>query len=295
CWMKQEWDTVPEMESRLSYDRLVAEIIRLNPAKKRFSSSGVTAMQVFQRIAAVLILPVLLLAGYFLIRDQSEMARYSEIIVPKGQKSELMLPDSTHIWLNSGSRLRYPVRFLGKRREVYLSGEAYFEVEKDQNRPFVVHAASLAVHVLGTKFNVRAYPDDQDMETALLEGKVKLMLDHSQEQDAGIELSPGDLLLYSGKTGIVKKEGFVPDEVVGWKNNRLIFRDDTFDKLVAKIERWYNVRISYDRRLFQNKRLTVELAEGESLERLFEIIGKAISVEYEIDKQEIKIRPKMKH
>ncbi|HKJ43629.1 MAG TPA: FecR domain-containing protein, partial [Sunxiuqinia sp.] len=217
---------------------------------------------------------------------------YAEAIVPKGQKSEVVLPDSTHIWLNSGTRLRYPIQYGSGTRDVFLTGEAYFEVTPDKHKPFIVHAAQVNVKVLGTKFNVRAYSDDKDIETALLSGKVNLFVNHDSDNSKKLVMKPGDLIDYTKSNHIIQKTGFDADEVIGWKNNRLVFRDDTFNNLVKKIERWYNVQIIYDKSRFQKQRLTVELREGESIERLFQIIEKAINVDYRIEKQKIYVSPK---
>lgn len=294
-WMQEEWNAAPDVESAVTYDQLIGEINKQYRLKRSTGFWDSKAVRLFQRAAAILIFPIALAFLYNILSQKPDTPVYSEVIVPKGQKSEIILPDSTHIWLNSDSRLRYPVRFSDTQREVFLKGEAYFEVEKDRHKPFIVHASAIAVKVLGTKFNVKAYPDDPEIETALLEGKVSLSVMAKPGKTEQVELNPGELVNYSGSGKSLVKTGFKTDEVVGWKSNRLIFRDDTFDKLVKKIERWYNVDINYDKSLFNDKRLTVELLEGESLERLFQVIGKAIDVNYKIDKQNITISPKMRN
>ena len=293
-WMHEQWKIAPELESDLTFEQLVSQIELKYQQLEHTAFWNRKAIKYFQRVAAILILPLLIVAGFYLFSTKDFQVQYSEAIVPKGQKSEIVLPDSTHIWLNSGTRLRYPTEFGKGNRDVFLTGEAYFEVTPNKHKPFIVHAAEVDVKVLGTKFNVRAYSDDKDIETALLSGKVNLIVQPNTEKSSELQMLQGEMIGYTKSNNSISKTGFVIDEVIGWKSNRLVFRDDTFNNLVKKIERWYNVQIIYDKSKFQNQRLTVELLEGESVERLFQIIEKAINVNYRIDKQKIYINAKMK-
>lgn len=294
-WMHSIWIEAPEKESELTFKQLINTINEQYSLEKAQIFRFNKTVKLFQQAAAILIIPVILFFVYYAwIRRPDPVTIYTEAIVPMGQKSEIVLPDSTHIWLNSASRLRYPKEFGSVTREVYLDGEAYFEVKNNGHTPFLVHTSALAVKVMGTKFNVKAYPDDEEVETALLEGEVQLQVltDLGKDHVKILVVKPGEMINYSRANSSVLKTGFKADETIGWRNNRLIFRDDTFDKLVKKIERWYDVKIIYDKALFRDKRLTVELLQGESLDRLFQIIEKTIHVNYKIDKQYIYINPK---
>ncbi len=295
-WMHSIWFNAPEKESELTFNQLINAINEQYYTKKSHIFGSHEAVQLFQKLAAILIIPVILFFVYYtwIRKPVPKNIDYTEAIVPMGQKSEIVLPDSTHIWLNSASHLRYPVKFGSATREVFLDGEAYFEVKHKGHIPFVVHTSDLVVKVLGTKFNVKTYPDDEEVETALLEGEVHLQVstDLGEDHVKILVMKPGEMINYSRANSSVLKTGFKADEIISWRNNRLIFRDDTFDKLVKKVERWYNVKIIYDQSLFKDKKLTVELLEGESLERLFQIIEKTIHVNYKIDKQNIYINPK---
>jgi ferric-dicitrate binding protein FerR (iron transport regulator) len=292
-WIQTYWDTAANVESNLTFEQLVRQIDKQYLHHSKTSFQNLNVVRQFQKIAAILILPVIILSGYYIFRN-NEQVQYAEAIVPKGQKSEIVLPDNTHIWLNSATSLRYPARFGKNNREVFLDGEAYFEVVENNQKPFTVHTSELSIKVLGTKFNVKSYRDDKNVETALLTGNINLSVHSGQDRTNEIDINPGEMIGYSRTEKSVLKSGFEADEVIGWKNNRLIFRDDTFDNLAKKIERWYDVEIIYDQSLFQGQRLTVELLEGESLERLMQIIEKTIQIDYKIDKQKIFINPKMK-
>lgn len=294
-WMKPQWEHAPEIESETSFKELITQIDKHYQLRKTTTIWDLKFVQQFQKIAAILILPIILLSAYYFLVVQNSNTQYSEAIVPHGQKSEIVLPDGTHIWLNSGTNMRYPLTFGAENREIFLDGEAYFEVTKNKHKPFIVNTSNLSVTVLGTKFNVKAYADESEIETALLSGHINLIVNTNAEHGKIIEMNPGELISYSKENNSVGKSGFRKDEVVGWKNNRLVFHDDTFNNLVRKIERWYNVVIIYDKTLFEDQRLTVDLLEGESIERLFQIIESAINVDCRINKQKIYINPKMKN
>ena len=290
-FMTEVWEKSQPEKSKLTFDQLLEAINRQYRQRRSVVFWRTGGLVLFQRIAAILIIPVILFFMYYVIAQKSEATVYAKTITPNGQKSEVVLPDSTHIWLNSGSILSYPVPFTGKQREIFLQGEAYFEVKKDRHKPFLVHASSLTVMVTGTRFNVMAYPDDPDIRTALLDGHVNLLLKSGNGEVRRIEMQPGELAECSKTQNSVSMTRFKKDEVIGWKNNQLVFRDDTFDKLVKKMERWYNVQVVYDKMHFNDRRLTVELLEGESLERLCQIIEKTMHVSCIIKKQKVYIQP----
>ncbi|MCW0481865.1 FecR family protein [Gaoshiqia sediminis] len=294
-WMQELWMQAPELESEVHFEEIIAQVN--SQYQSRREEKGFWELPVvkhFQRAAAILILPVILVSAYYFLHVTDTTDQYTEAIVPNGQKSEIVLPDGTHIWLNSGTRLRYPSKYGSGNRDVFLEGEAYFEVTPNKHAPFVVNTSNVAVNVLGTKFNVKAYPDETDVETALLSGKINLLLKPGSGKNQLIEMKPGEKVNYNLQQKITATNGFETDEIVGWKNNRLVFRDDTFDKLVKKIERWYDVEVLYDEMLLDSQRLTVELNEGESIDRLMEIIDKVMHVESQIVNRKVMIKPKMK-
>ena len=293
-WMQTQWDIAPNLESEVSFEQLITQIDKQYQLRSTENLWGSGIIKWFQKIAAVLILPIIIFTGYALFFNHTDQEQYSETMVSKGQKSEILLPDGTHIWLNSATRLRYPVQFGKHNREVFLEGEAYFEVSPNKQKPFIVHTPDVAIKVLGTSFNVKAYPDEPEIETALIKGSVNLVFPGAPGKTKEVEMLPGEMVNFSKTSMSVIKSGFQTDETIGWKNNRLIFRDDTFSNLVKKIERWYNVKVLYDESLFKDQRLTVELLEGESLDRLMQIIGSAAHLNYRIDKQKIYINTKKK-
>ncbi len=173
----------------------------------------------------------------------------NQVIVPYGKSSEITLADGTHIWLNSGSQLSYPPKFDDKSREVYLSGEAFFEVAPDKTKPFYVNTSEFKIRVLGTKFNVSAYKEDQTIQTVLLEGKVSAGRNSFLAKNT--ELEPGERLVYNKNNEETKKDKVDVNLYASWINGYLIFENEPTPLVLKKLERYYNQRIIFGERLGQ--------------------------------------------
>lgn len=161
-----------------------------------------------------------------------------ELSTPKGGTYQVMLPDGTQVWLNAASTLKYPPHFSGAERVVELIGEAYFSVAKDTKRSFKVVSARQEIQVLGTEFNVSAYPDDPESKTTLVEGKVRLSLDNNS-----IELVPGE-------QGIVNSENLTKTNVdtepyTAWKAGYFYFKKTPLEEILRQAARWYDVEVVY--------------------------------------------------
>ena len=167
---------------------------------------------------------------------QSEQV-LSVIHAPMGSRISFTLPDSTKGWLNSGSSIEYRLPF-NNARLVNLTGEAWFDVAHNINQPFVVQAGSTKVKVLGTKFNINAYPDENYVEVVLEEGKVEFIY---RESESGIIMSPNERLVFNQQNINVSKTDVW--KYNGWKEGKLIFRGDSMDEVARRIERWYNVEV----------------------------------------------------
>ncbi|WPV01281.1 FecR family protein [Mucilaginibacter sp. cycad4] len=185
-------------------------------------------------------------------------------------KSTIVLTDGTRITLNSQSSLRYPTKFTGKTREVYLSGEAFFDVHKDHEHPFIIHTEKMNIKVLGTAFNVKSYPNDPSSETTLIRGAIEVTLD-DRPSDRIILKPTEKLIVKKGSFTTIRKNPAklspAMDSSAGtqyvltsftrlhqddsavletsWTENKLIFRDENFADLAARMERWYGVEIKF--------------------------------------------------
>lgn len=160
----------------------------------------------------------------------------------KGQKLNLFLGDGTEITLNAESSIRFPKIFEGETREVFLEGEAFFDVYPDKERPFIITSDKLQTTVLGTSFNVRSYKDENNISVAVLSGKVKVKaIDEKQKVIADNLLVPNEMLRFSKKDhGLVKKSVDI-DKVLAWKNKTILFEKASFKEIIKELSRWYGV------------------------------------------------------
>lgn len=166
---------------------------------------------------------------------------YHQLDIPRKGEHQVILSDSTRVWLNSESRLRYPVVFRGKERRVWLEGEAYFEVRKNQSSPFIVTMQNTSVKVLGTSFNIRAYFDEGVFMTTLVEGKVQLT--HGGEE---LLLSPSEQGVVDLKTNLLSKQVVDVGLYTSWKEGRFVFENQTLEEIMNTLQRWYDVKVFFE-------------------------------------------------
>lgn len=164
---------------------------------------------------------------------------YNILEIPVGGEYSLVLSDGSKVWLNAASRLKFPVKFTGNSREVEVSGEAYFEIAKDQSKPFRVRFNNSTVEVLGTHFNVSAYDNDQVQAVTLLEGSVKVL-----NQMSAVKIKPGEQARLSSTSTISVKQ-VDAEEAVAWKNGYFSFADEDIESIMKKLARWYGFTAEY--------------------------------------------------
>lgn len=173
---------------------------------------------------------------------------YNTIETPKGGRYQVRLPDGSNVWLNAASKLTFPSSFIThKSRMVELSGEAYFEIAKDKEHPFIVKTYNQVVEVFGTQFNINSYVDEPDVKTTLLEGSIKV------SENKGIDkiLKPGQQSTITSSG--LKVENVDIDLAVAWKNNQFVFESDDIQYIMRMIARWYNVEVEYVGAIPKNK------------------------------------------
>ncbi|HPT32338.1 MAG TPA: DUF4974 domain-containing protein, partial [Prolixibacteraceae bacterium] len=204
---------------------------------------------------------------------------YNEIIVPKGQISEYVFADGTHVWLNSDSRLRFPVNAGLTNREVNLEGEAYFDVARNEKKPFIVHTGGIDIHVLGTSFNVQSYPDMDQTETTLVEGSLEI---HNQNREVLATLNPGEQLTYtrSSQSAALNKVDTNPYQA--WRDGKLIFRDKSLGEIAGNLERWYNVTLVFTDEKIKNYRFTGTILKYKPFDQILQAIRLTTPIRYQI-------------
>jgi ferric-dicitrate binding protein FerR (iron transport regulator) len=201
-------------------------------------------LTVITRVAAILLLPVLSLLVYTLSSDKyryDENMSDLEVQAPAGFRMNITLGDGTQVWLNHNSKLRYPYKFTGKDRRVYLTGEAYFKVAHNSRIPFIVATDKMNVKATGTAFNVSAYPGDDFIETTLVEGKV-ILYDNIRNKEIKA-LSPSECLLFNPRKNSYKLESGDIQEYISWKDGILVFKNDSISEIARKLQQWYNVDV----------------------------------------------------
>ncbi|WP_114936674.1 FecR family protein [Mucilaginibacter endophyticus] len=175
-------------------------------------------------------------------QDDNKVIAYNSLLVPSGAHYQVVvLPDGTKVWINAASSLRYPTAFNGGERRVELKGEAYFEVAHNAAKPFRVASNNQTVEVLGTHFNISAYDDDPAVKTTLLEGKVKVT---GTANKATRFLLPGQQAVLGKNAFIVSKAETT--EAVAWKNDQFDFQDDNIQHIMRVIARWYDMKVTYE-------------------------------------------------
>jgi len=230
-----------EDEKRANYQQLTEKlnINRINSPK--------TSFRIHLRNAAALIALIITSATtlYYIYSDISvskQPAQSFEMEVPLGSQIKTVLPDGSIVHLNSGSTLKYDIAYAKKKtRDVYLIGEGYFEIEKDKDRPFIVHTDDINIKVLGTIFNIRAYKEDSDVEVNLLKGKINVF--STSETIGNIILSANESVIYDKRTKKMMSSKSDASQSAQWVNGKLSFVNASLVDIMKDVERKYNVQI----------------------------------------------------
>jgi transmembrane sensor len=322
AWFYEKWDQSPARKSASETAKAfhdLRSVLNVDPdLVKSFEHvninirTGINKIAFhFLRYAAVFLAAVIIsyTAFYLYSRQKSSLEAHKyEISVPIGSKSEISLTDGTKIWLNSGSKLTYDDYSGAQTREVFLEGEAFFDVVENKNKPFIVRTTDIYIKVLGTKFNVRSYPDDNIIEATLVSGIIEIEeINPGKEQKMNITLRPNQKVTFTKKAhmaeagkspdkklpakpvekiSIIKKVD--PEIITSWKDDKLIFNNEPFKSLLPKLERWYNVEIQLSDTSIYGYRYT-GMFEKETVEQALNALKLATPFEYTIYKNKINI------
>ena len=220
-----------------------------------------------------------------------DQAVFNTLIVPYGKRSRITLPDNTVVWLNSGSKLTYPVTFSREKREVYLDGEALFKVSRDESRPFFALTNKLDVKVLGTVFNLSAYSDDNTVKTTLESGSVELWFNpnlvglKTKEQ-----MMPGQLAIYDPLEKTIAQTKVNTKNFTSWKDGYVVFEKSTLGSIAKRLSRYYNVKIEFENQELANKTFSGNLDLRDSAIKVLELISEMIPIDLVWDGSVITIK-----
>ena len=288
--MKPEWDKSMETETGSDAERSPVFQQIIQHILRDEASNALRRVKIYSiglRVAAVLVLGLLFSSVWFYMesRSASESVPLQTVSIPYGAKTQLLMPDGSTVWLNSGSTLSYSGDF-SKKRQVLLKGEAFFEVKKS-DIPFDVNTSYGKIRVLGTAFNVLAYPET-GFVTTLVRGSVKISSERNNQSQ----------ILVSGEQAGLVNDNLVKSKVetelfTSWKDGKMIFRREPFPNLMKRLERWFNVKIVYLPEDFKDLWYTGAI-ENETITEVMEMVGTAAPVQFTFDSKTrvIKVIPR---
>jgi len=297
--MKDEALNLTEEEKEV-YRKEAALLRAEYERKQRMRQARAARYSLFRKIgyAAAILLPFTVLSYftycYFTLEPAPvEAPLWSELIVPNGSKMQMCLQDGTKVWLNADSRLRYDSEFGRANRTVLLSGEAYFEVAKNEQSPFIVDVGELKIKVWGTHFNVNAYGENKGVSVALIEGSVEMIAGKSKTMP-----QPGNTARYDAATGKVaiaeppagkpvetaalkkdaatlKKSAVVlkTEDAIAWKDNRLLFKGESFEQIISSLERTFNVKVNIQNEQIKKRRFYGDFINNETIEQIITVMA----------------------
>ena len=291
-WLIKEKDTQAKEKASLDYwneleikadsnTYTALERVNLRIGYNKEHLKNIVSYRKFTRVAAVII-PLFFLAGFFLY-SLSAGNELIEVTAAYGEQKRLLLPDNSEIWLNAGSTITYPQTFAEDKRLVTLDGEAYFIVSKDATKPFIVETSQLSVKVLGTKFNVRAYADDERISTTLTSGKVEVNV---CSQFPRI-LQPNERLTYDKSTSHIAISTVESVDTDSWIKGRLVFTNATAEEIFRALERRYNTTIENTLSIPATRRYTVKFLKDENLNEMLNILADIIGFTYQQNENKI--------
>lgn len=248
------------------------------------------------KVAAIL---ALILGSNFMVYQYTHQGKpveltWQEIVVPRGNRMKIVLPDNSSVWLNNETHLRYASDFSSGNRTVELSGEAFFDVHHDKSHPFIVKVGDQRIKVLGTKFSVNAYPEDQLIETSLISGSVEFDTNKEVNGKSKFIIEPGNSLFYDKTNNSISSEKIQSSYYQYWENGVYAFREESFESLAVKIKRIFNVEIVFKDEYLKKKTYTGTISINDNVFLFMEAMRRTSvePIEYEFNKNTITVKLK---
>ena len=283
--MERIWSLKDEL--RFSDKREIGEaytqFILLSSKKNKNGDRHLYIYPILKYAAAVLIIGLLGLNLYKMARPEAMVENMVE--VPKGQRASITLSDGSKVWLNSQSKLTYPALFSDKERYVRLEGEAFFEVAHKEYLPFVVHSPLLAIKVLGTKFNVKAYSDEKSVVT-LAEGKVEV---ETNDRKNKLTLKPNEQISYSESSGITLEKSIDTNTVKSWMRGEGAYVQQRLDGIIRDLERKFDVKIILTDHSLGAEVFTCRFKDTATIEQVLHLLKETRRLDYSFEGEQIRI------
>lgn len=295
--MKELWDSSTVADLDLPFDYEKAYSLFVNRIDERSSVAPVFMSKrinvSFWRkiiIVAAVIIPIIILGYYtslnFFVSTKTVEPFISEIVSPNGSKTQLCLADGTIVWLNSGSRLLYNDKFGKENRILELIGEAYLDVKHNEQIPLIVKAKGVDIKVLGTKFNVNAYSDNNEVRVSLLKGSVSMTANNSSEPTI---LKPMETGVYQSNSHHITVKSEFDSNALAWMNNQLVFVGETFEEIALILERRFDVKINIHNEILKKRHFGGDFNEGDSIDKILKIMAVNGKFEYSVKNKIINI------
>ena len=259
--------------------------------KRMHAGRRISLRRVAFRVAAAAAVVVLLLAGSLTTVSLSRrLAQPVTVITHLGERSQVVLPDGTKVWLNSASSVEYVAPFFSRERRVKMDGEAYFEVRHDSQAPFIVSSNGLDIKVLGTRFNIRNDDNDHRVTTVLLEGAVLAYA--SGNESGGVRLRPSQQLVFDTETGSMRLQNDpAADKSINWIDGRFCFEHNTFSEIVAELKRYYNVDIRFMDESLRSERFSGDFRVEDGIYHIMSVLQLTYKFTYKVVGNDIEIYP----
>lgn len=292
-YLQKIWDTRTKEnlvdQTQKSWNDVLAEIESTSDSNRIFKS--ITIYPIAKQLLKVVAVLVIIISGYFTAqqfgifdRKVQTVISWNEKTTKMGEKWIVSLSDGSRIILNADSKVKYPAHFSNNLREVYLEGEAYFEIQHDSTRPFIVHSDKLTTKVLGTKFNVSAFPNEKEISVSLIEGKVEVAKKEADSEERIVILKPQQQLVYNKVKEISSFDQFDEQTTVGWKDNILKFDNEPLEKVFVELERAFGVKFELTDKSFNRKKITANF-KNDSFWTVTEVIKKLTKLNYRTIKE----------
>jgi ferric-dicitrate binding protein FerR (iron transport regulator) len=258
---------IETIDSRKAFEQVENRIQKQN--------TTIRFLNALTRIAAILFIPLLVASVWLFYRQPKETTAplqfaMQEITSPPGVRSQVVLPDGSNVWLNAESTIKFKVPFDKSTRDVSLCGEAYFEVKKNPDVPFVVKSGKVQVKVLGTKFNYKAFAKENNIEVVLAEGKVSLNTEGCAKGNEKM-MNPGDRAVFDKTANQTKITNGKIDKYIAWHNGKMIFDETPMPEVATQLERWYGIEVIIEDPRINKYRITTTF-ENESLHQVLELL-----------------------
>lgn len=288
---KKLWDVSGHYFSPDQIQKDKEKVLQKVQSKQTIQLTRARRTLLLYKFAAILAIPITFALSWYFITSSSKNDLVApemlcEIVAPKGNVAKCILPDGSEVWINAGSSVSYNTSVFNQQiREVQLTGEAYFEVAKNQEIPFRVSTSIANILVTGTSFNVKAYPESNEFETILAEGGIEMELKNKSHQK--LLLQPGERAVYNSDELNIRVEKVDAEYYTSWRNGELLFKDATLNDLVSELERIYDIKFYLKDEQLGEFRFRGMFSYNNDLIEALEKIKRTAQVDYYIENKEV--------